>query len=164
VYTTVIVTSYTDWCPYGLTTVATTQTQTLLSLGPSPPSATIPMVVITTTVSLSGVTSTLLLTIPFLGTTQAVTAVATGAQKGNVGQFAASSTSTAVVTAITSTSIVTVYPFVTPFYSAGNVTIKAATATGATAKPTTFAGGANVVRERSVGAGLIAIVAAMLVL
>jgi hypothetical protein len=73
-----------------------------------------------------------------------------------------------VATAITSTSIVTVYPVVTPFYSAGNnVTIKA-TATGSTtgliAKPTAFIGGANVVRERSVGAGLIAIIAAMLVL
>jgi hypothetical protein len=99
-----------------------------------------------------------------VATTQVVTAVATGAQKGNVGEFAASSTNTAAFMAITSMSIVTVYPVATPFYSTGNVTITAVTATGATAKPTTFASGTNVVRERSVGAGLIAIVAAMLML
>jgi hypothetical protein len=81
--TTVISTSYVDVCPTGLTTIAISETRTIVA---GAPNQIIPMVQSTATVTLAGSVQTLTLTVPFSATPFIATA---SGQKGNVATLAA---------------------------------------------------------------------------
>jgi chitinase len=136
--TTVVVTTYTDICPGGLTTIATSQTLTVHPGGPSP---TIPVITTVKSLTVSGTLTTATLTVPFVATTPVSQ---TTGFKGNVGQFASSTSSSisqptlSALSAATAKGLTTTgpgYPISTvstALYPAGNATTLKAGSTGPT--------------------------------
>lgn len=177
-FTTVVVTSYVDYCPESgeLTTITTSQTQVLPypSGGASLTSAYIPMVVTTKTLTLSGETVTATLTIPsgaaiptpyptITRSPPQITPAAAGSVSTPAANVVVAGTTTVLVVPMQSSPV---YPAV---YPAGNATANAGIASGTVSMPkqsaSAFTGGAERgAKGWSLGAGILALGAAMVML